>query len=124
VTVGSASASTQAPAPTPKKQAAVVTSSSSEFGLEGEALRLKREAENPEWPQTPQLLTARVKRVSERAHGEYLIELDNGQVWVETLRTGGIAPNTGDTVTIKSGSLGSFYLKGESGLALRVKRIQ
>jgi len=42
----------------------------------------------------------------------------------ETLRTGGLPPAAGETVTIKHGALGSFYLTRSSGVALRVKRIQ
>jgi hypothetical protein len=65
----------------------------------------------------------RVKTVTTRPRGEYRIEMENGQVWVETLRTGGLPPESGETVTIKRGTLGSFYLSRRAGAALRVKRI-
>jgi hypothetical protein len=108
----------------PPARVAASESRSSEFGLDGEALRKKRVEEDREDPRAPDEMTARVAKVSERAHGEYRIELDNGQIWVETLRTGGMAPGAGETITIKRGMMGSFYLTRESGLALRVKRIK
>ncbi len=98
--------------------------SKGDFGLQGDALRKKRAAESRPVPEEPMELTGRVNGVSERAHGEYRIELDNGQVWVETLRTGGLAPEVGEDVVIKRGLMGSFYLTRKTGSALRVKRLK
>jgi hypothetical protein len=105
------------------ERAATAHSGSDEFGLDPERLRKKRDAESPGSAQ-PEELVGRVKAVSTRPHGEYRIELESGQVWVETLRTGGLAPEPGETVTIKRGTLGSFYLTRRVGAALRVKRIK
>lgn len=112
------------PTPAPKRQATTTPSTSGEFGLEGDALRKKRASETGEEATQRQELTARVTGVSERARGEHRIELDNGQVWEETQRTGGQPPAAGEAVTIKRGAMGSFFLTRKSGLGLRVKRIK
>ena len=110
-----------APALAAARPAAAGTSA--DFGLEADVVRKKREAESPGSAQ-PEQLTGRVKAISTRAHGEYRIEMEDGQVWIETLRTGGLPPEPGETVTIKKGTLGSFYLSRRAGVALRVKRVR
>jgi len=45
-------------------------------------------------------------------------------VWAETQRTGGDPPAPGDTVTLRRGALGSYFLSKGSGLALRVTRVK
>jgi hypothetical protein len=95
-----------------------------EFGASPELLRKQRAAAGLADDDSRRELTARVKSVSERAHGEFRIELDNDQVWVETQHSAiSWRPVAGETVTIKHGSLGSFFLTGPSGPAMRVKRI-
>jgi hypothetical protein len=92
-----------------------------EFGASPELLRKQRAAEGA--PESPQELVARVKSVSELAHGELRIELDNAQVWVETQHSPITEPlAAGETVTIKHGALGSFFLSRSSGPAMRVRR--
>jgi hypothetical protein len=100
-----------AAAPAAKKPAI-----SEDFGLQGQALR-KNEA-------VPDALSARVKSVSERALGELRIELDNGQVWVETDKHTGTPVVPGEAITVKPGRLGSYFLSRQSGPTLRVKRLQ
>jgi hypothetical protein len=117
-THGTSPAGTSSPKPAASSSAAP-----DDFGLAPEVMRKKREAESPGAAE-PAESTGRVKSVSTRPHGEYRIEMDNGQVWVETLRTGGQPPAVGETVTIRRGALGSFYLTRTAGTALRVKRIQ
>lgn len=101
-------------------------SPSAEFGLQGEALARKRAAEAPkDVPKATEQLVAKVTAVTGRGKGDYRIELDNGQLWMESQRTGGEAPATGETVTIRPGLLGSYFLEREvGGLALRVKRVK
>jgi hypothetical protein len=94
-----------------------------DFGLQGDALRKKKAAAEPT-PPPPDALTARVKSVSERPLGELRIELDNGQVWIETEKHAGTALVAGEVVTLKSGRLGSFFLTRQSGPTVRVKRLQ
>jgi hypothetical protein len=59
-----------------------------------------------------------------KPRGEYRITLEGGQVWEETQHSSSIyPPEVGETVTIKRGLLGSYFLSYSAGLALRVKRI-
>jgi hypothetical protein len=110
-----AAAASPVPAPPP----------SSEFGLEGEALAKKRAAETPkDAPKPPERLVAKVTSVTGRGKGDYRIQLDNGQLWMESQRTGGEPPEPGETVTIRPGLLGSYFMEREAGLALRVKRVK
>jgi hypothetical protein len=122
----------KAPAPAPAAAArpaapapARPASGSSDFGLEGEALRRKQAAANPEAPKEPEQVVSRVQDVTTRPRGEYRITLEDGQVWEETGHSSTVLPpHVGDTVTIKRGMLGSYFLSHSSGgLALRVKRI-
>jgi hypothetical protein len=69
-------------------------------------------------------ITAKVTAVAGRRKGDYRITLDNGQVWAETQRTGGEPPQPGETVTLRRGALGSYFLSRGSGLALRVTRVK
>jgi hypothetical protein len=111
-----ASAST---APAAAKKPAV----SEDFGLEGQALRKKKTAEAaPDG--APATLSARVKAVSERALGELRIELDNGQVWIETDKHMGAPLAAGESITVKPGRMGSYFLTRQSGPAVRVRRLQ
>jgi hypothetical protein len=118
---GAATAS-PVPVPPPPPSAAAP---SSEFGLEGEALAKKRAAETPkDAPRPAEQVVAKVTAVTGRGKGDYRIQLDNGQLWMESQRTGGEAPEPGETVTIRPGLLGSYFMEREAGLALRVKRVK
>ena len=69
-------------------------------------------------------MVARVKAVATKARGAYQITLEDGQVWEETSHSSSmLPPQVGETVTIKRGLLGSYFLSRATGLALRVKRI-
>jgi hypothetical protein len=93
-----------------------------EFGITPELQRKKRSGTSTD---SQQSLVARVKAISARAHGELRIELDNDQVWVETQRPGNFEPPAvGDTVTVRHGTLGSYFLSAQSGPALRVERVR
>ena len=94
-----------------------------DFGLDATTLRKQRGEADPASTPPPQLV-ARVKSVGRRARGELSIELDNGQIWAETQRRAGASVSVGDTVTIRPGTLGSYFLSTHSGYALRVTRIQ
>jgi hypothetical protein len=114
-----ASAHPAAPTPAPARPA----SGSSDFGLEGEALHRKQAAANPEAPKEPEQVVSRVRDVTTKPRGEYRITLEDGQVWEETGHSSSVLPpHVGDTVTIKRGMLGSYFLSHSTGLALRVKR--
>lgn len=110
------SVATAAPAP-------ARTSSANDFGLNVDAIRRRQAAANPDTPKEPDQIVARVKAVASKPRGEYRITLEDGQVWEETQHSSNnLAPNVGETVTIKRGMLGSYFLSHSAGLALRVKR--
>jgi hypothetical protein len=112
-----AAVASSAPPPSP-------SSKPTEFGASPEMLRKQRQAEGPAAKESPPELVAQVRSVSELAHGELRIELENDQVWIETQHWANNRPlAAGETVTIKHGTLGSFFLTRQSGPALRVKRI-
>ena len=109
--------------PAPVSKPARATSPSSDFGLDEEAIRKRQAAANPGRPKEPEQLVSRVKAVVKKPRGEYRITLEDGQVWEETQHSSSsIPPGVGDTVTIKRGLFGSYFLERGVGLALRVKR--
>jgi hypothetical protein len=123
-----ASSGTASSAPTSAPAAAATAASpaaaSSDFGLSAETVRKRQAAADPSAPKEAEAIVARVKTVQTRARGEYRITLDDGQVWDETQHTSDAQPpQVGETVTIKRGMLGSYFLSHSAGLALRVKRI-
>jgi hypothetical protein len=61
--------------------------------------------------------------IAHRPHGELVFTLDNGQVWQQLL-AGESRIEVGNTVTVKPGAMGSFFLYSPYGLATRVKRVQ
>jgi hypothetical protein len=114
-------APTPAPAAAPVAQPAPATGSA-ETGFGAELLPKKAKAEGE--PEPASEITAKVTSVAGRGKGEYRIGLDNGQMWAETQRTGGEPPEVGDTITLRRGSMGSYFLTKGTGLALRVKRVK
>ena len=101
-------ASPQTPAP--------AASAEDKFGARGD---LKREklGELSE-------ITATVTAVSAKPHGELVITLDNGQVWVELAPGSKIRLKTGDPVKIEAGTLGSFFLIAPNRRSSRVSRVR
>jgi hypothetical protein len=73
--------------------------------------------------QEPRVMTSRVRSVVERPSG-LSIELENGQVWVEQERRSTFRVSPGETVTIRSGVLGSYFLSTESKATARVTRVR
>jgi hypothetical protein len=90
------------------------------FGLTGE-LRHKRQLEAKAPPDLSRL-TARVAAFSYKPRGEIVLRLDNGQIWEQAEADGEVAMKAGDTVTIKAGALGSFWLNAHASPLVRVRR--
>lgn len=97
-------------------------SAEDEFGLSGELAR-KRRAERQEKP-APTELRAAVAKVSQRPYGEYVIELDNGQVWEQPEKKSSFQIKPGDTVRITPGAMGSFFMVVDAGSSTKVRRIR
>jgi hypothetical protein len=74
-------------------------------------------------PGSLESLEAKVSGIRNITNGRVLIDLDNGQVWrqVDTDVTVRLKP--GDAVSIKRGTLGSYWLSS-NGRAWRVKRVK
>jgi hypothetical protein len=68
--------------------------------------------------------TARIVSVSQPDGRKYRIVLDNDQVWQESEHTRDLDLAAGQTVRIKPGVLGSFFLMLDSGLSTRVRRVR
>jgi hypothetical protein len=69
-------------------------------------------------------LVAHITAVSQNPAGEFVVTLDNGQVWEEAEATSHLPLRTGDNITIKRGMLGAFYMSAKQALGLRVKRVR
>jgi hypothetical protein len=69
-------------------------------------------------------VTSNVTAIVARGHGRQLIRLANGETWVQGEAWGVFHVSVGDAVTIKPGTLGSFYMYAPSGVATRVTRAQ
>lgn len=67
-------------------------------------------------------ITARVVKVSARPRGELIVELENGQVWVQSsVRWFKVKP--GDLVSITKYRMGGYSLRTEGGASTRVRRV-
>jgi hypothetical protein len=91
-------------------------------GLQGSALRKKLEAEGST-AATVQPIIAKVVRVVPRSHSELAFVLDNGQTWEEAELMSNLDVKVQDTVTIKPGLLGAFFLNTPRSQRVRVHRI-
>jgi hypothetical protein len=69
-------------------------------------------------------IEARITAVRKRPAGEYVLTLDNGQVWTQTETRDFPQFKVGDAVVIKRAMLGSFLLTLQKGSpSTRVQRI-
>lgn len=129
------SAASVAPTPSPPAQPApaappvaatppapAATDAADEFGLSGELARKRRAEQKGE--DVPTELRAAVSKVSRKPYGEYVIELDNGQVWEQPEKKSSFEIKAGDTVRITPGALGSYFLAVDSGGSTKVRRIR
>jgi hypothetical protein len=93
--------------------------SAADFGVKGSVVARKQDEAKPQIDS----LDAKVTSVSTRPHGERVVTLDNGQVWVELSAAAYFPVKAGDQISIQSGSLNSFrlQLKGRSTLVRRVQ---
>lgn len=71
---------------------------------------------------TPELMSSTVVTLSVRADGRSVIELANGAVWVQGEAYEPLNLRPGESVTIRPGLLGSYYLYRPSGERTRVTR--
>lgn len=103
-----------APAVASRPTSAPAASAEDRFGA-----REKLEREEP-----LREIVAVVAAVSAKPHGELVITLENGQVWAELATGSKVKVKPGDTVNIKAGTLGSFFLIAPNRRSTKVSRIQ
>ncbi|MBC7984124.1 MAG: hypothetical protein H7Y02_09745 [Candidatus Obscuribacterales bacterium] len=96
-----------------------IAADASNFGVSYGPLAQQQAKTIPEVKQ----ITAKLISVRSKPRGELVIDLDNNQVW-EQLQPTSLRLRSGDTVTIKSGALGSYILVAPSGRGAKVKRVQ
>ncbi len=72
----------------------------------------------------PEPLVARVTAIRRASATESAFELDNGQVWVQVDSAAGLDIRPQDSITIKPGVLGSFFLTTGHKQTIRVRRIR
>lgn len=75
-------------------------------------------------PVAPTELSGIVSRVTQRARGQHVVHLENGQVWQENFASRYFPVDPGDTVVIKKRRFGGYRLVTESGKGFRVERVQ
>lgn len=111
------SASPPAAAATPPKSA------EERFGYRGDVAREEYDRRKAEETALEEL-EARVTRVAAQASGDFLITLDNGQVWAQIATGRPARVKVDDTVTIRRASLGSFILSASTARGVRVRRVK
>jgi hypothetical protein len=94
-----------------------------EFGLTETAKRKKDPVKAAEAAAEPDNISGRVLSVQWRKYGEFVVTLDNGQVWEQNTPEPSAIVKVGDTVTIKKGWLGSFMLVTAGRVGTKVHRI-
>lgn len=92
-----------------------------DFGVTGELARKRQEAQQSEAAAIKEL-HASVTKISTRPFGEYVMELDNGQVWEQNEKKSTFLIKVGDNVVIRPAKFGSFMLSTEDGATSRVHR--
>jgi hypothetical protein len=100
---------------------AVVSNPEEDFGLT-EAAKQARKPDAPAAP--PESISRKVSSVTRRPTGEFVVTLDDGQVWSQIESYPAVRLSAGETVTIKKASLGSYLLVTSTDVGTRVKRIR
>jgi hypothetical protein len=94
-----------------------------DFGLTEEAKQAKDPAKAAEAAAAPESITGRVVSLRWRKYGEFVVTLDNAQVWAQTEPMPSAVVKVGDTVTIKKALFGSYTLVTAGRSGTKVRRI-
>jgi hypothetical protein len=92
-------------------------------GLDGKQLSIRRKEEGIA-PAAPTLIVAGLTQLQSRPGHQYYFELDNGQVWESVDNQGQLLLGAHETVAIRPGMLGAFFLKTRDGISIRVHRLR
>jgi hypothetical protein len=112
-----AAAATAAVAP-----AAAPSNPAADFGLSEAAKRAREPEQSRE--QFPDSVTGTIAKIGRKPAGEFVVTLENGQVWTQLQVDVRARVAVGDTVTIKKAALGSYMLVTASRYATRVRRVR
>jgi hypothetical protein len=74
-------------------------------------------------PEATAPVSARIKALHRAPDGALVIDLDNGQQWLQTSGSSSPLLEIGHEVTITRAALNSFRMSTPSGRALKVKRV-
>lgn len=116
-------AAAAAPAPAAPTPVASPKPVDDTIGLDGKQLSLRRKAEGIA-PAAPTLIVAGLRQLQPRPGHQYFFELDNGQLWESVDNAGQLLLGAHETVSIRSGLLGAFFLKTSEGNSIRVHRLR
>ena len=100
-----------------------VTPKDDDFGVSGELAR-KRTASEKRTPKEPRELRAAVTKVTKKASGEFVVTLDNGQVWEQPEKKSTFLIKEGENIRITQGAMGSYFVISDSGATSRVRRVR
>jgi len=93
------------------------------FGYRGTIARDEVDRRN-EKRDTLDRLEAAVSKVERKPLGEFVLTLENGQVWAQKEPDPRIRLKSGDSVTIRRASLGSFMMTVPNGRSTQVARVK
>ncbi len=94
-----------------------------EFGLTEAAKKAKDPAKAAEAAAAPASVTAKVISLRFKKYGEFVVTLDNAQVWEQNEPMPSAIVRVGDTVTVKKAVLGSYTLVTAARVATKVHRV-
>ena len=86
-----------------------------EFGRRGMLDRKARKLER---------LTVKVTELSRKPRGEIIVTLENGQIWTQRDASVNLNVRVGDTVTIREGSMGGYWLSNAARQSAQVTRLK
>jgi hypothetical protein len=122
-TAAAAASAAPAPAASAVPAAPIKKDPVGEFGLSEEAKQAKDPAKAAEAAATPESITGRVMSLRWRKYGEFVVTLDNAQVWAQIEPMPSAVVRVGDTVTIKKAMFGSYTLVTAGRIGTKVRRI-
>ena len=94
-----------------------------EFGLSEAAKQAKDPAKAAAAAAAPTSVTAKVISVRFKKYGEFVVTLDNGQVWEQNEPMPSAIVRVGDTVTVKEGCPWLLYAGNGRRVATKVHRV-
>lgn len=106
---GAATSTAAKTAPAPAPSATVASKTADDFGLDGRTPKAAKEEEKK--PEPPDEMTARVASVATKGGGQYVLTLDNGQVWEQQHPDWHLAFKPGDEIIIRRGTFKSYRLQ-------------